>query len=60
MIPILDCGYGKFNCLLKIIKKEKTEDQLYKGNLNRKRKRESEDIEKEEQTRLRNTFIHPD
>ena len=58
MIPILDCKYGKFNCLLKIIKKEKTEDQLYKGNLNRKRKRE--DIEKEEQTRLRNTFIHPD
>ena len=58
MIPILDCGYGKFNCLLKLIKKEKKEDQLYKGNLNKKRKRD--EMEKEEQTRLRNTFIHPD
>ena len=54
MIPILDCGYGKFNCL----KKEKKEDSSYKGNLNRKRKRD--EMEKEEQTRLRNTFIHPD
>ena len=58
MIPILDCKYGKFNCLLKLIKKEKTEDSSYQGNLNRKRKRE--DMEKEEQTRLTNTFIHPD
>ena len=58
MIPILDCGYGKFNCLLKLIKKEKKEDSSYEGNLNRKRKRE--EMEKEEQTRLRNTFIHPD
>lgn len=56
MIPILDCGYGKFNCLLKLIKKEKKED--YKGNLNKKRKRD--EMEKEDQTRLRNTFIHPD
>jgi hypothetical protein len=55
MIPILDCGYGKFKCLLKLIKREKTEDELYKGNLKRKKKRE-----KEEETRLRNSFIHPD
>lgn len=63
MIPILDCGYGKFNCLLKLIKKEKKEDNSeatsgYKGNLNKKRKRD--EMEKEDQTRLRNTFIHPD
>jgi len=71
MIPILDCGYGKFKCLLKLIKREKTEDQLYKGNLKRKKKREeiyakaksrtSEEKEREtEQERLRNSFIHPD
>ena len=63
MIPILDCGYGKFKCLLKLIKKPKTEDELYKGNLKRKRKREEKEREKEretEQERLRNSFIHPD
>ena len=59
MIPILDCGYGKFKCLLKLIKKPKTEDALYKGNLKRKKKREQMERQTE-QERLRNSFINPD
>lgn len=59
MIPILDCGYGKFKCLLKLIKKPKTEDELYKGNLKRKKKREQMERQTE-QERLRNSFINPD
>ncbi len=54
MIPIFDCGYGKFKCLLKLIKKEKTEAQLYKGNLKRKKKRDEEEDE-----RIRNSFMNP-
>ena len=56
MIPILDCGYGKFKWLLKSLK-IKTEDQLYKGNLKRKKKRDKIEREKE---RLRGSFIHLD
>ena len=61
MIPILDCGYGKFKCLLKLIKKPKTEDELYKGNLKRKKKRDEREKQRQtEQERLRNSFINPD
>ena len=49
MIPILDCGYSHFKWVLKSIKRErdnhgyKKANSNYKGNLKRKKKRESEE-----------------
>ena len=53
MIPILNCGYGKFKCLLKLIKKNNDDDQ-YKGNYKRKAKREEKEREE-----IRESFIKP-
>ena len=55
MIPILDCN--NLTYLFKLIRPPKTEDQLYKGNLKRKKKRDKIEREKE---RLRGSFIHLD
>lgn len=56
MIPILNCGYGKFKCLLKLIKKNNdNDDDQYKGNYRRKAKREEK-----ERDEIRESFIKPD
>jgi len=57
MIPILNCGYGKFKCLLKLIKKNNDDDEhsQYKGNYRRKTKREEREREE-----IRESFIKPD
>jgi len=62
MIPILDCGYGKFKCLLKLIKKNNDDDEhsQYKGNYRRKVKREEKEREEREREEIRESFIKPD